>query len=456
MLYRLGLSWLGWLGIDQAIFFNLLTRFWQTGAGIATLFFIVRSLSKQQQGVYYTFGSVLALQVFFELGLTFIVQQFASHEKARLEWTPLGNLEGDSHAKARLASLLRLAGKWYAVAAGALLVVVAPAGLLFFESQAGNLVGVAYRLPWIILVICTAGSLLTSPVFAIIEGVGKIRDVARFRALQEIVSTLLLWAALHFRWGLFAACIFQGSRMVCGALWLVLRQKSFLLELLRLRSAHSGIHWGREIWPFQWRIALSWISGYFVMQLFNPVLFAFKGPVTAGQMGMSLAVVGGLTNSMLTWISTKAPAMGTLVARKEYRQLDQLFFTSLRRSLLFYTVGSVAVWFGVLYLNRIGNPLSQRLLTPPQLALLLGASLASLAVSSLAIYLRAHKQEPFLMLSMITGALTGVSTLCLVWWFGVTAMLAGYFFVMLLVGLGWGSFIFLRKRRLWHQTSYQL
>jgi O-antigen/teichoic acid export membrane protein len=172
-------------------------------------------------------------------------------------------------------------------------------------------------------------------------------------------------------------------------------------------------------------------------------------------MGMSLAVASGLTNSMMAWITTKAPAMGTLVARKEYRQLDQLFFTALRRCLLLYMTGCVAVWLGVVYLNHLGNPLGQRLLTPPQLALLLGASLCSLVVSALAIYLRAHKQEPFLMLSIVTGALTGASTLCCVWWFGVTAMLAGYFSVMLVGGLCWGSFIFLRKRQLWHQSLPQ-
>jgi O-antigen/teichoic acid export membrane protein len=172
-------------------------------------------------------------------------------------------------------------------------------------------------------------------------------------------------------------------------------------------------------------------------------------------MGMSLTVASGLSNSVMAWITTKTPAMGTLVARKEYRQLDQLFFTALRRCVMLCTTGSAAVWLGVLYLDHLGNPLGQRLLAPPQFALLLGASLANLVGSALGIYLRSHKQEPFLVLSIVTGALTGASTLCLVWWFGVTAMLAGYFAITLLGGLGWGSFIFLRKRRLWHQSLPQ-
>ncbi len=46
-----------------------------------------------------------------------------------------------------------------------------------------------------------------------------------------------------------------------------------------------GISWRREVWPFQWKIAVSWLCDYFIFQLFTPVLFAFRGPVEAGQDG---------------------------------------------------------------------------------------------------------------------------------------------------------------------------
>ncbi|MBI5387433.1 MAG: hypothetical protein HZA90_22465 [Verrucomicrobia bacterium] len=450
MVDRLCLSWLGWLGVDQAIFFNLLTRFWQAGAGFITLLFVARYLSPQEQGVYYTFNSVLALQVFFELGLTFVVMQFASHEMAHLEWTINGTLAGNSHAKARVASLLRLAANWYAVAAGSLILVVVPAGLLLFQRQASALDGVVYRLPWTTLVVFAAGSLLISPIFATLEGLGKVAEVARFRALQEIVSTVLLWLALCSRWGLIAACVFQASRLLSGGLWLFARQRPFLLDLLRLRSRHCGIHWGREIWPLQWKIAISWISGYLITQLFNPILFVFQGPVLAGRMGMSLTLASGLSGAAMAWINTKAPLFGILVARKDYRQLDRIFFTALWRCLLLGCVGAAALWLGVLYLGHVGHPLSQRLLTPSQLALLLVISVMGLIVSAQATYLRAHKQEPFMVLSVVNGVLTGLSALWMGWRFGVTAMLAGYFFTMLLAGLGWGSLIFCRCRRLWH------
>ena len=49
------------------------------------------------------------------------------------------------------------------------------------------------------------------------------------------------------------------------------------------REATDTISYMKEIFPNQWKIALSWVSGYFIFHFFNPVLFA-EGPVVAGQM----------------------------------------------------------------------------------------------------------------------------------------------------------------------------
>jgi hypothetical protein len=35
-----------------------------------------------------------------------------------------------------------------------------------------------------------------------------------------------------------------------------------------------AIDWWKEVWPFQWRIAISYACGFFIFQLFNPVLFS--------------------------------------------------------------------------------------------------------------------------------------------------------------------------------------
>ncbi len=61
------------LGIDKSIFYTLAGRGLQITTSVFTVVFIVKFLSPEEQGFYYTFGSIVAIQVFFELGLTGII-----------------------------------------------------------------------------------------------------------------------------------------------------------------------------------------------------------------------------------------------------------------------------------------------------------------------------------------------------------------------------------------------
>src|SRR4051812_22559277 len=61
------------VGIDRPVLHTLLGRGWSLVAGPVTLLLITRFLSPEQQGYFYTFGSLAALNVFFELGLSYVL-----------------------------------------------------------------------------------------------------------------------------------------------------------------------------------------------------------------------------------------------------------------------------------------------------------------------------------------------------------------------------------------------
>jgi hypothetical protein len=73
-----------WLGVDRAIAFAVLGRGWSSLAGVVTVALIARFLSPAEKGYYYTFGSLIAPQIVFELGFSFVILQMASHERAHL------------------------------------------------------------------------------------------------------------------------------------------------------------------------------------------------------------------------------------------------------------------------------------------------------------------------------------------------------------------------------------
>src|SRR5262245_6362241 len=90
---------------ERPIAFGALARLAASASGLVTLAIVALRLDPESQGYFYTFGNVLALQVFAELGLGTVLTQFASHESARSH---------DPGAQSRLASLGRFALRWYA------------------------------------------------------------------------------------------------------------------------------------------------------------------------------------------------------------------------------------------------------------------------------------------------------------------------------------------------------
>lgn len=449
-IWKLFLSW----GIDKAIAFTVIARGWSVLAGPVTLLFLAAFLSPEEQGFYYTFASILALQVFFELGLSFVILQFASHERAGLEWAEDGTLTGDQIAKSRLSSLLKVSLTWYSVVAVLVVLVVLPAGFVFFGSQHVTGTAINWQLPWVLIVLVTAGTLCITPFYAVLQGLGQVEQVAFIQVCQNVAGSLLLWFSLSQGWGLFATPLFLSIGLVWGVCWLYFKKRRLLLDLLHKRSIVAGpeghIGWWGEVWPFQWKIAVSWVSGYFIFQLFNPVLFAFYGPIAAGQMGMSISIMNSISTVAIAWVDTKAAPFGSLIAKGDFKMLDRLFFPCLRQSLAVLILGGAAFWLGSLGLHLAHLSLAQRILDPLPMGLLLAAAIVNHIVFAQAVYLRAHKQEPFLWLSITIAVLVGLSTYFLGQSLGATGMMAGYFVVNLILGLGAGTAIFIRKRHLWH------
>jgi len=439
-------------GLDRAIGFTVLARGWATLAGLATVLLIARFLSAVEQGYYYTFSSLVALQIVFELGFAFVILQLASHERANLSIAADGSITGDPIAHSRLASVVQRAVRWYTVGAILMASALLPAGLYFFHTHLQPGVPIHWRAPWIAVILAAMITFQMDPLFSFLEGCGRISEVASMRLTQAIVGSLMAWTALLLHHGLFAPAMIIAGQAIAGGYFLF-SQRKLLLPLLRYNTTAHTVSWRREIWPFQWRIAISWICGYFIFQLFNPVLFAFRGPVDAGRMGMSLNIAVALSTVSLAWMNTKSSPFGTLVARREFRALDQLFFRTLWQSTILLAFGAAVLIVGFAVAAQREPQLTARVLPLPFFVVLLATVLCNHIVFCEAIYLRAHKQEPFLPVSIAVGVLTACGTVILGKLWGAQGVTLGYFCTGGLVSLALGTFIFITKRRQWHESS---
>jgi hypothetical protein len=441
----------GRLGITRALVYTVLGRTWSVLAGPLSLIFVGRFLSKDEQGFYYTFWSVLGLWVFFDLGLSLIIVQFASHERAALRRVD-GRMQGDERARQRLASLYRLALRWYGWAATLMVVFVLPAGLIFFSRYGPPHVHVSWVNPWILVVLSTAVNVAIGPLASILEGSGMFQDMALMRLLQAMTANLMLWAALLAGASLYSAVVLNGAMALFAVSWIFLRHRRFFSDLSSVKSGDQ-IRWRTEIWPFQWRFAMSWMTGYFMFQIFNPILFAASGPRVAGQMGMSLMVTTAIWLFAQAWINTRAVDFGALVASRDFDTLDRIFRHVLLQSSSVAAALSAMALIAVEVLHRLGHPLAERLLPPLPLFILLVATLLNHIVNAEATYLRAFKREPFVIIFLPIFAITAIGSLAVVNRFGATGMVAVLAVTIAVVGLGGGTVLFSARRRQWRHSA---
>ena len=122
------------IGINKVIGTTILTRVIQSGGGLISIFLIAQYLSPNEQGYFYTFSSIIAIQVFFELGLSGIITQYAAHEFAHLKWGENRELLGEEYHKSRLSSLLRFCVRCFGVISILLFFFINVYWVLFFHK----------------------------------------------------------------------------------------------------------------------------------------------------------------------------------------------------------------------------------------------------------------------------------------------------------------------------------
>lgn len=434
-------------GLDIHVLATVLFRGWSVVAGAVTVVLLPLFLSPTEQGFYYTFGSVLALQVFFELGLNHVLTQLAGHSAAHLQRTPSGRLEGSLRWRRAIASLVVLSQKWNAIMATLFAIALLTGGVYFFE-QRGTLPLGEWVGAWITLIFAAAVNLALSARLAICEGIGDVADVAKLRLRQSMVGYALLWMSLLSGQGLFAIVAVPLTSAVSTAWWLWRHSN---LRLLRLevtkepRSSTEEFKWRRDIFPLQWRIALSWASGYFIFNFLTPVVFALQGPVAAGRLGLALTIFSAVSTVGISWIAAKVPAFAGHIARHERAALNMLFDHQLRRSVGASLLFSLVVLAAARIAEQFAPKVLDRL--PPLLSLVMlsAVTVGNALVFAMAAYMRAHKEEPLLLQSIVTAALIGAGVFAAAH-YSLQATVAVYAAVTLFVSLPWCALLYVKYR----------
>jgi hypothetical protein len=438
-------------GLNRPAFFSLATRGAQSATALVTIAFVGRFLTLDSQGYYYAILSFVAFVMLGEFGLNYAVMQSASHETAGT--TASGGVTPDERGRSRLRALLSGATRFTAWTTCLAVMGVAAIGTRTFVGTRGpGLPTDTWAGPWALAVLAVAATQQLAPRFALLEGSGGAAAVWRFRLHQELAIAGTLWTTLALGLGLWSLGLAYVTRFVYSAFWLRSHPAAGLLrELTRSRGDVSAptSYWRTEVWPFQWRIGLSAVAGYFIFQLLTPIVFALNGAQVAGQFGMTMAITNGLLVATTAWLNSQAPLYGRLIAQREYAELNREFARAVVSSFVVAVTAALAVIGLVALLADRQHPISARVLPPLPFALLMASTVVNHLTFALAVYLRAHRKEPLLVPS-VTGAILTALTVYVTARSGNLVWVTGSYLALTALGGVVTLIIFLSRSRSWH------
>lgn len=429
------------LAVNRAVAYLLIARVWQFLAAPVTVYLIYKYFSPTTQGDYYLFGSLLAAQTFFELGLNNIIILMASHEWASLKQDG-AEITGSPRAAARLAAVGQFGNRWYLASS---LLFFAGAGSVGGYLIANGAADSAWFLPWWTAVLINSLSLLYQPRIALLEGCNFVSRINFYRFLQTIVGSLVVWLSIVSGGELWTIAF---SNLVRWAFEMYMVHISFgsFFRALRLAPQQGEMSWREEIWPLQWRLAGQSLGGYFSSYFFIPVVSQAEGKVAAGQLGMTWSVLTALQSASMAWIQTRMPEFGIIVASKGTSSLEKRMIEIGRISIAVLISGGVFFVLGLWTLELIKPSIAARFIAiRPTLIFLNGMIAFQIAVIQHS-YVRLHKKDPYLTQNLIATVMTAG----FVWWlghrFGVNGIASAYCGIAWLYTLPVSCWILVRFR----------
>ncbi len=420
-------------GVDRATAYALACRIIQGASGLLSLAVVAWKLDPQAQGAYFTIGALLQMQAAAELGLSVVLIQVASHECAGAVDPHLGE-----ERLARLGSLFRQALSWFGAATALFFIVLAPTGLWLFGSDAGG----AQVGPWLLAVTCTAANMMPIPLLAVSEGSGRVTGAWRIRLIQQASMATVLIGCLMAGVGTWSLGVSSLAGLVAVLMSLAGQEAAFAARLMRAGPSAEPLRWMTSVWPFQWRITLSFLSGIFIVLFAVPSVYRICGAVEAGKFGLAFSALRGICSVALANIGTKAQLLGSLVAQGERGELDRQFSRACRASMALAGAGMTAFLLAAWSLHALSLPWESRLPSMSVILILAVALWLQHLTQCQAIYLRAHRREPFLVPSLIGALLLGLGFPLSAASGGVLGVSLCFLAVTLLLGTVVGTLLF--------------
>ncbi len=384
------------LGIDSAIIWSTINRGFGFVKGPINILIIIKFLSIDQQGIWYTFTNLSALTILADLGFASIITQFISHEFANLKLKDERLLGSITHLD-RFYALIKFALNTYSIVVILALIILFFAGGYVFGFTDKNLL-----FSWILYSFSGSLGLIVSLFQSIYQGIDKVAIVQKNAFIYTLLSTLFIWGFIFLGFEIWALALGSFIAIPIVLILLFYDNIKFWKNVFTYKVIYK-YSFLQDIGYLQIKYAVSFASSYLISYLYVPSIYKYFGNSYAAKFGMTLSILSVITIISGNWVMTKTPKMNILVAKKEYQSLDLLFKNSFLYSISVFVMLNL-IFVSIIYLLSLYNiSYSERFLNLEFTILLILTNLIGLIVTLFSTYLRCFKKEPFLFIYLING-----------------------------------------------------
>ena len=380
---------------------TFINYFFKFAFKFALLIIVPIFLSAVEKGFWYTFISVAALTTFADLGFTAIITQFSAHESVYAEYDPK---QKDFKTKSieSISSLFKFSVKWTGVLTIICSIVIALVGIIVFSKE--ETTDINWLMPWIIYAVASSFNFFNQVVLAFFEGCNQIVTSQRIKLIDGLIINALGIVGLALGFGLFALAIPMLLSVLVSLLQIIIIYGKVILKMFKTPTTNDRM-WAKSILKLLWKYAISWGCGYAIFQVYNPIVFAKYGAEAAGEVGYIITIVGAFVSIANIWSYVSVPRINMLTEKKEWSSLNKEFYRNLILIELTFLL-ELSVCFLCYLIPFTSSFLNKYVFSIPALVILSVGYVAQLLTSYIGVYLRSHKEEPLMIVSVITAVLS--------------------------------------------------
>lgn len=364
----------------------------QAITGFVTVIFVALFLSPNEQGYFYTMGSLLNCYILIDLGLSSLIVQKSAQYFVNLDWQ-MNYLVGTKKKLVYFLSFSKWVQSWYKKL-GFFSLIIFPIGLFYFSLAVNeNEINVVF--PFFIIIICLSLSIPTIGFLSVLEGAKKINEVYILRIIQYLFGGIIAWILLYTGHGIYALAAAPFATFIVVTIFSFFSYRVFLNKVKQVKQHYS---WKSEVLPQQKKVGINWLSNYLFLHLPTPIVFYISGPIDAGKFGLTFVITNISIAICMSPFTAVIPLISELIEKKENNKSIRIFSNALFKCLLLILLITLLLYFSFSFLKTY--TIFERILNFNDVLLIFLSFTCFYFVTAFVVFFRSYKIEPFTLLTL--------------------------------------------------------